>query len=104
MITKMDEKGFLKEFANRSKVLLDNYQGDYDATMLVISLLGLIVIPRERFCGNLPDDAISNTTLLALQESVTVNEKNGIPYNDTSLDYICIKFTFLVLYTFCFTA
>lgn len=42
------EKDFVKSFVERSLKIADEYNGEYDSTLLLNCLLGLLVGPREK--------------------------------------------------------
>ena len=43
----------------RTLKILQNYSGEYEATLLVNCLLGLLVIPKEVFRTQLPSDSLT---------------------------------------------
>ncbi len=47
---------FERSFSEHTLVLLRDYSGLFDATMLVNSLLGLIVVPQQTALDAIPDD------------------------------------------------
>lgn len=42
-----------KDFVTRTVHIIENYDGPYGVTLLVNCLLGLIILPRERYCENI---------------------------------------------------
>ena len=57
MMYKKPEK-FEKDFIVRTKSLLDNYSRDYDVTLFINCMLGLLVIPKEKHPNLLTNDII----------------------------------------------
>lgn len=52
------EDEFTKVFMARTISIIDEYNGQYDATLLINSLLGLLVLPKEHYFDRLPNDSI----------------------------------------------
>lgn len=52
-------KQFENDFMNRTLTLLEKYNGELDATLLLNCLLGLVVLPKERLIDKIPADPIS---------------------------------------------
>lgn len=53
---------FERAFIERSLVLVQQYRGPYDATLLLNCLLGLLVVPKESCLLSIPRDPIDNLT------------------------------------------
>ena len=51
-----------REFVKRTALIILEYKGDWEGTLLINSLLGLLVMPRERFLNELPLDDYRNAT------------------------------------------
>ncbi|MGC8660790.1 MAG: HEPN family nuclease [Desulfomonilaceae bacterium] len=49
---------FEKDFMKRTLDLVKNYQGDFDTTLLLNCLLGLLIVPRETSLNKIPTDPI----------------------------------------------
>lgn len=49
------ENDFHRSFMKRTQKNLDDYQGEYEATQLINSLLGLLIVPKERLFDLIPD-------------------------------------------------
>ena len=49
---------FHRDFMRRTLSILRTYQGDYDATLLINVLLGLLIVPRERSFDSIPPEAV----------------------------------------------
>jgi hypothetical protein len=47
-----------KEFVNQTLHILQNYEGPYGVTLLLNCLLGLIVLPQERYFGHTEDNRL----------------------------------------------
>ena len=52
---------FERTFMERSLVLVKQYEGPYDATLLLNCLLGLLVVPNERCVDSIPADPIDDS-------------------------------------------
>lgn len=50
---------FERSFSQHTLKLAEAYKGPYDATMLVNSLLGLLVVPKETVLDAIPEDPLS---------------------------------------------
>ena len=50
---------FERDFMKRTLQLLMDYPGEYDATLLLNCLLGLLVVPKETSLEKIPTDPIS---------------------------------------------
>ena len=80
-------KGFVKEFASRTKSNLDFFWKEkpqqsielYEFTQLVNSLFGLLIIPQQREYKRINDDFIDAEVLETLQNKIT---RNDYQYND----------------------
>src|SRR3990167_8504471 len=57
-MSEYDKDDFEKDFMLRTLEILKDYEGPYDATLLMNCLLGLVVIPKEKLLDKLPDDSI----------------------------------------------
>jgi hypothetical protein len=51
---------FERAFIERSLLLVQQYHGPFDATLLLNCLLGLLVVPKESCLLSIPKDAIDN--------------------------------------------
>jgi len=51
---------FEHSFMQHTLEIIREYKGDFDATILVNCLLGLLVIPKEKFLEAIPLDSISS--------------------------------------------
>jgi len=54
------EAEFEQTFIKRTLELVNGYSKQYDATLLINCLLGLLVIPKERYIEKIPLDPIAN--------------------------------------------
>ena len=50
---------FERDFMQRTLTIVREYQGQYDATMLLNCLLGLLIVPKEKSIEKIPNDPIS---------------------------------------------
>src|SRR4051812_15156013 len=51
-------KNLTKTFIFRSSQILAGYHGEYDATLLVNCLTGMLVVPREKLFKLIPESAV----------------------------------------------
>ena len=51
--------GFQRAFVERSLLLITDYKGPYDATILLNCLLGLVIVPNEQCFDSLPTDPLN---------------------------------------------
>lgn len=51
---------FERAFIQRSLALVQNYQGPYDASLLLNCLLGLLIVPKESCLKAIPADPVSD--------------------------------------------
>ncbi|MES2025267.1 MAG: HEPN family nuclease [Pseudomonadota bacterium] len=51
---------FERLFMQRTLEIVDDYKGDYDTTLLLNCLLGLLLVPNEKFLDVLPDIPIEH--------------------------------------------
>lgn len=51
---------FELDFMRRTLEVLDTYRGEYDATILVNCLLGLLIVPKEKSFEKIPDSPIGD--------------------------------------------
>lgn len=49
------EPEFAKSFIRRTLEILEEYKGQYDATLLINCLLGLLVLPKETLLEKIPE-------------------------------------------------
>ena len=54
----MDYEEISRDFALRTKHLIESYDGEYDVTLLVNCCLGLLVVPKEKDFDKIPDEEI----------------------------------------------
>lgn len=50
---------FDRSFHEHTLAIVDEYKGEYDATLLINCLLGLLVLPKESFLYAIPETEIS---------------------------------------------
>lgn len=54
------EDEFERDFMRRTLQLVETYRGPHDATLLLNSLLGLLLIPKERYLDRIPADPVAD--------------------------------------------
>lgn len=50
---------FERSFSEHTLAVVDEYTGQYDATLLINCLLGLLVVPKETVLGAIPETPLS---------------------------------------------
>lgn len=73
----LNEKEITKELIQRTLCNLDKYNGDYEVTQLINSMLGLLVIPKETHFRNLQDSFVSSSLLSTIINSVESNYRTN---------------------------
>jgi hypothetical protein len=56
----MDYVDFKKDFPERTLDILISYNGEYEVSLLLNCLLALIVLPKEKFYENIPEEIPSD--------------------------------------------
>lgn len=51
---------FEMDFISRSHEIVETYHGAYDATLLINCLLGLLILPKERFLNQIHENSITD--------------------------------------------
>jgi len=64
---------FERAFIERSLVLVQQYNGPYDATILLNCLLGLLVVPKEACLLSIPRDPIENLSKWGINPSAIIS-------------------------------
>lgn len=54
------DQDFARSFMKRTLAIADDYQGQYDGTLLINCLLGLLVIPHETLHDKIPSAPLSS--------------------------------------------
>lgn len=69
-----DGTKYAKELTWRTKENLDNYQGTYEVTQLINSMVGMLVIPRSVYLQNLKNAPFDSTLLQKMQTCCVQNQ------------------------------
>ncbi len=72
---------FEHDFMRRTLKIVQDYKGDYDATILVNCLLGLLVVPKERFLKAIPEDPLSELSKWGIDPSSILDDGKPRPAN-----------------------
>ena len=56
----MEYKDLKEDLPKRTIDILENYEGEYNVTLLINCLTALLILPRERFFNKIPDEEIQN--------------------------------------------
>lgn len=67
------EPEFTKSFMSRTLVIVNEYQGPYDATLLINCMLGLLVLPKETLLNKLPDAPFDQFSQCGIQPNSIKN-------------------------------
>ena len=59
---------------HRTRQILRDYKGEYDATLLINCLLGLVIVPKEEFLMSVPEDSFSTITEWGIDGSSIKNQ------------------------------
>lgn len=81
------ESDFYLCFMKRTQQNLDNYEGVYDATQLLNSLLGLLIVPKEKLFDEIPDislNELSPSEWGDVSSWVTQNVNGELGHEDSS--------------------
>lgn len=78
------DSAFVKDFVLRTKENIRCGNHPYEVTQLVNSLVGLLILPKERYYANIQDDMIDAELLASIRSRVTINN----PHRRCSLKYI----------------
>lgn len=74
---------FERAFIERSLVIVQEYKGAFDATLLLNCLLGLLVVPKESCLEEIPMDPIGRLAEWGISPSaITSFGKSSEPKND----------------------
>lgn len=78
---------FEKDFMKRTLELLTEYPGEYEATLLLNCLLGLLVVPKEALLEKIPTDPISELHQWGLspQSITSFGKKNRVNQHPETL-------------------
>lgn len=66
------DSAFVKDFVYRTKENIRSGTHPYEVTQLVNSLIGLLVLPKERYYANIQDKMIDAALLSDLVECITI--------------------------------
>lgn len=61
------EEKFELDFMSRSREIIEQYQGPYDATLLINCMLGLLVVPKETLFNDIPTIPFESLTGWGIQ-------------------------------------
>lgn len=78
------DRQFERDFMRRTLKLVHEYEGPYDATLLLNCLLGLLIVPKETSLEQIPTDPISKLAEWGISPSSIKNfgkknKKNQYP-------------------------
>lgn len=78
------DSAFVKDFVLRTKENIRCGNHPYEVTQLVNSLVGLLILPKERYYTNIQDNMIDAELLADIKTKITINN----PRKHCSLKYI----------------
>jgi hypothetical protein len=64
---------FERSFMDHTLHLVESYTGEYDVTLLLNCLLGLLVLPKEQFLQHIPEDSLSELSKWGISPSSIIN-------------------------------
>lgn len=64
---------FERSFSEHTLVIVSEYSGGYDATLLINCLLGLLVLPKENMLSAIPEEPLSELAKWGIQPSSIKN-------------------------------
>lgn len=66
---------FIKDFYKRTVDILTSYKGEYDVAMMINSMVGLLVVPKERYFHSraVPDSLVAESLLSQVRATYTKN-------------------------------
>lgn len=64
---------FTKSFMSRTLELAQEYEGEYDATLLLNCLLGLLVVPKEKLFLKIPEDPLETLSKWGIEPTSIKN-------------------------------
>ena len=79
-----DKNAFVKDFISRTKENIQYGNHPYEITQFVNSLIGLLVLPKEKYYHNIKNNMIDSELLNKIQQCVIINT----PEKDLDLKYI----------------
>lgn len=53
-----NREDFSRDFVTRTLTIVKEYEGEYDASILLNCLLGLLIVPKEKWLDRIPSDPI----------------------------------------------
>lgn len=68
------DEEFEKDFMRRTKSILDGYQGQFEATLLINCLLGLLILPKEKLEDCLPDVEFNSLSSWGIQSQSIIKK------------------------------
>lgn len=71
-------KEFIGDFAKRTRENLLAYKGEYEVTQMLNSVIGILIIPKERDWGKISDKMIPSNMLCELQMCIRKNGKKNL--------------------------
>ena len=66
------DKEFVADFVHRTKVNITHGCHPYEVTQRINSLIGLLVLPKERYYDNINDSMINSELLAALMKGINI--------------------------------
>lgn len=64
---------FTNDFMSRTFDIVTNYNGSYDSTLLINCLLGLLIIPKEKFYSKIQSIKLSSLTDCGINPESIIN-------------------------------
>ena len=73
---------FELDFMSRSREIIEQYQGPYDATLLINCMLGLLVVPKETLFSDIPLIPFESSSFPRRLESIVELVDSRLREND----------------------
>jgi hypothetical protein len=74
----MEYKDLKKDLPKRTIDIIENYDGEYEVTLLINCLTALLILPRERFFNQIPDKDIQDLPDWGLAREHVIRVRCGL--------------------------
>ena len=73
---------FEREFVERTKSILQSYNGDYETTLFINAMLGLFIIPKEKRYDEISDEILDGSLLEKIKNVTKDRTTTTLPLKD----------------------
>lgn len=70
------DSAFIKDFIFRTKENINHVNHPYEVTQLINSLIGLLVLPKEKYYNNIKDTMIDHKLLNDIKKCIEINNSH----------------------------